>query len=159
MKIIKIHTTASRAELLEMLGNNEATNKNVVFNDKRGTPVMKLTEKGKRIIITCEFVGGPTKDNGFFAGTTKFSGTVSEYENGCVISGTVLTAPIFHAFLFLLLAVSVVMCIVMKAFNVVPICLVAFDIVMHLDEFRKQGIISRYIARAVKRAQMRGGKR
>ena len=156
MKIIKIHTDATRAELLEMLGDNDLTNKNVVFHEKKGTPHMTVKERGSRVTVSCEFVGGATKDNGFFAGTTKFSGTVREYDNGCVISGTVMTAPIFHAVMLLLLVASVVLCIVMKSFNAVPICLVVFDIFMYKDEFRKQGLICRYIARAAKRA---GGKR
>ena len=64
----------------------------------------------------------------------------------------ITTAPIFHAFLILFFVASVVAMIVMRGFNAVPICLIIFDVFMHKDEFRKQGIIARYISRAAKRA-------
>jgi hypothetical protein len=152
MKIIKIYSEASKEELIKSLYDRERTNKNVVFNDKRGTPLMKVSQKADRITVTCEFVGGATRDNSFFEGTTRFRGNVKEYENGSVISGVITTAPIFHAFLILFFVASVVAMIVMRGFNAVPICLIIFDVFMHKDEFRKQGIIARYISRAAKRA-------
>ena len=152
MKIIKIHSEASKDELIKSLNDRERVNKNVVFNDKRGTPMMKVKQNGERITVTCEFVGGATRDNAFFEGTTKFRGSITECEGGSVISGVITTAPIFHLFLILLFTASVVAMIVMRGFNVVPICLIVFDIFMHKDEFRKQGIIARYLSRAAKRA-------
>ena len=152
MKIIKVYSEASKEELIKSLNDRERTNKNIVFNDKRGTPMMKVKQKGETVTVTCEFVGGATRDNSFFEGTTKFRGRVTECEGGSVISGVITTAPIFHLFLLLLFVASVVAMIVMRGFNAVPICLIIFDIFMHKDEFRKQGIIARYISRAAKRA-------
>lgn len=152
MKLIKMRADVTADELLAMLKNSEETNKGVRFDDKKGTPEMKLTERQGKIKIGCEFVGGATKDNAFISGT-KFSGKIVEKNGGCEIRGIITTAPIFHFVLFLMFAVFIVMCIVNRGFNAVPICLIVFDIFMYKDEFRKQGIIERYIARAVKRAE------
>ena len=74
MKIIKIYSEASKEELIKSLYDRERTNKNVVFNDKRGTPLMKVSQKADRITVTCEFVGGATRDNSFFEGSTRIRG-------------------------------------------------------------------------------------
>ena len=154
MKIIKISSTASRDELMAMLEDNEAVNKNVTFQATKGTPHIHLREKGKRIRLTCEFVGGATKDNAFLDGT-RFIGKITDDENGSTVKGVITTAPIFHAVLIALFAAFVVMCIIRQGFNVVPLCLVAFDVFMYWNEFKKQGIIERYLKRAVKRLEAR----
>ena len=150
MKFVRYCASVSSVELFDMLKNNEAVNKNVVFNDKRGTPHIHVKGSADKLRLTCEFMGGATKDNAFLS-TTTFSGKIKDTDGGCEISGVITTAPIFHLVLLLMFAAFVVMCIIRQGFNVVPLCLVVFDIFMYWDEFRKQGIIDRYIKRATRR--------
>ena len=154
MKTVRYKSSVTREELIALLRNNDAVNKNVRFDEKRGTPHIHVRENGDKIKLTCEYMGGATKDNAFISGTS-FSGKIRECEGGCEIKGVITTAPIFHTVLLLMFAVFIAMCIIRRGFNVVPICLLAFDIFMYKDEFRKQGIIDRYIARAVRRAEGR----
>ena len=58
MKIINLKVDASRDELIEMLKNNEAVNKNVKFNTEKGTPHIHLKENGEKVKLTCEYMGG-----------------------------------------------------------------------------------------------------
>ena len=150
MRIVKYKANVTRAELISFLQNNEAVNKNVRFENETKIPYIHVNEKGERVKIRCEYMGGATKDNAFLEGTS-FSGKIRECEGGCEISGVITTAPIFHTVLFLMFAAFIVMCIIKQGFSVVPLCLIVFDIFMYKDEFRKQGIIDRYIARAVRR--------
>ena len=69
MKFVQIKTRRTPEELLAMLSDNDKVNEKVRFDSKRGTPRMKLKENKQRIRITCELVGGTTKDNGFLVGT------------------------------------------------------------------------------------------
>ena len=54
MKFIKLESSAAREELLSMLSDNDRVNKNVVFDDKKGTPHMHVKESGGKIKIKCE---------------------------------------------------------------------------------------------------------
>ena len=150
MKLIKFESRATGEELLAMLSDNDRVNKNVRFDDKKGTPYIHVKETNGKIKIKCEYIGGATKDNAFIDGT-RFSGKITEKNGKTEIKGIITTAVIFHIMMFLMFSFFVAMCIVRKGFNVVPICLVVFDIFMYKDEFKKQGIIERYIARAIKR--------
>ena len=152
MKFIKIETSASREELLDMLSDNDRVNKNVVFESKKGTPYMHVKESCGKLKIKCEYIGGPTRDNAFLDGT-RFSGKIVERNGATEIKGVITTAVIFHVILFLMFSFFIAMCIVRRGFSVVPVCLLVFDIFMYKDEFKKQGIIERYIARAVKRLE------
>ena len=154
MKIINLKVYASRDELIEMLKNNEAVNKNVKFNTEKGTPHIHLKEKGEKVKLTCEYMGGATKDNAFFNGT-RFSGRITERDGCSAVKGVVTTAPIFHLCLALMFVAFIVFCIVRQGFSVVPICLIIFDVFMYWNEFKKQGIIQRYLYRAVKRLEDR----
>ena len=150
MKIVKYKADVTAEELIALLKNNEAVNKNVRFESETKIPYIHVKEKGEKIKLTCEYMGGATKDNAFLEGTA-FSGKIRECEGGCEIKGIITTAPIFHTVLFLMFAAFIVMCIIKQGFNIVPLCLIVFDIFMYKDEFKKQGIIDRYIARAVRR--------
>ena len=152
MKFINQSIDATKEQFLAMLKDNEATNKNVKFECKRGTPLMHVTEKGDKIKIKCEYIGGATKDNAFIEGTT-FKGTLKEKNGALVLSGVILTAPIFHAVLLLAFAAFLIMCIVSGVFNPMPFILIIFDVFMYKDEFAKQGLIERYIKRANKRSR------
>lgn len=151
MQFINVEYPASCAEVLEILSDNERVNKNVTFDERRGKPLMRIKDKGRgKIKITCEMLERATKDNGFFVGTY-FSGKLTEKNGVTRLKGIILTAPIYHLVLFAMIAVFIFQCIRMNGFSVIPIMLVAFDIFMFKDEFRKQGYIRRYIYRAARR--------
>ena len=152
MKIINIKAECGKETLISTLRDSEKVNKNIRFDERRGKPVMFLTEKGKRTKITCKYIGGNTKDNGFIVGTY-FTGKITEKEGVSSVRGVIFTAPIFHTVLLLMLVAFVIQCIYLKGFSVIPLCALAFDAVLFWNEFAKQGIISRYIARAAKRAE------
>lgn len=152
MKYIKCRLSASPEEFTSFLADNESVNKNVNIEDKRGIPYIHVKNKNDKIKLTCEFKGGSTRDNAFIGGTS-FIGKIRVKDGKTELRGIISTAPIFHLVLFSMLAFSLIMCIVNMAFNAVPLCLVAFDLVMYKDEFRKQGIIEKYIFRAAKRLE------
>lgn len=156
MRSFRYKVNASRDELVELLSDNDKVNKGVTTEYKKGNPYMHVDTKCEKIKIRCEFIGGATKDNAFIDGT-KLRGKIVEKDGYTEFRGTIMTAPIFHAILILMFAAFVVMCIVKQGFNVVPICLVVFDIFMYKDEFKKQNIIDRYVFRAVKMINRRSG--
>lgn len=156
MRSFRYKVNASRDELVELLSDNDKVNKGVTTEYKKGNPYMHVDTKGEKIKIRCEFIGGATKDNAFIDGT-KLRGKIVERDGYTEFSGVIMTAPIFHAILILMFAAFIVMCIVKQGFNVVPICLVVFDIFMYKDEFKKQNIIDRYVFRAVKMINRRSG--
>ena len=152
MKAFKYKVNATRDELVALLSNDGEVNKFVSITEKKGTPHMHVTARGEKVKIKCEYVGGASKDNAFIDGT-RFSGKITEKNGKTEIKGVIATAVIFHLIMLLMFSAFIVMCIVRQGFSVVPICLVVFDIFMYKDEFKKQGIIERYIARAVKRLE------
>ncbi len=151
MKRIKLESSASRDELLDIIKNSELVNDRVKFDENKGRPLIHVKEKGERIKIKCEMVSGPTKDNGFLEGTY-FVGKITENDGKTRLRGVILTAPIYHTLLALLLAFYVYRCISLGGFNPVPLILFVFSIFMFRGEFEKQGIIERYLNRAFKRA-------
>ncbi len=150
MKAFKYRVNAPREELIDLLSDNEKVNKFCNCSHKKGAPHMHVSSNGEKIKISCEFIGGTTKDNAFIDGT-KLHGKIVEKNGYTEFKGVIMTAPIFHTLLFLMFAFFVAMCIINQGFNVVPICLIIFDIFMYKDEFKKQEFIERYVARAVKR--------
>ena len=160
MKRIKIDCPVSRDELLGIISNHELVNDKVKFDEKKGKPRIYVKEKGSRIKIKCEMVGGPTKDNGFLEGTY-FVGKITESAGASHLRGIILTAPIYHTCIALLMAYYVFRCITLGGFNPVPLILLAFSIFLFKAEFEKQGTIERYLFRAAKRATLRSqsGKR
>ena len=154
MKFLKLETVAARDELLSVIHNHELVNDKVRFDDNKGRPVMHVKDNGKRVNIKCEMVGGPTKDNGFLEGTY-FVGKLTEKSGITRISGVILTAPIYHTFLVLLTFFYAYRCINLGAFNPVPLILLIFSLFMFKGEFEKQGIIERYLKRAIRRLEQR----
>ena len=152
MKFIKQSIGTTKEQFLAMLKDNDATNKNVKFECKRGNPFMHVSEKSDKIKIKCEYIGGATKDNAFIEGTA-FNGTLKEKNGDLYLSGVILTAPIFHTVLLLAFAAFLIMCIVNGAFTPIPFVLIIFDLFMYKDEFEKQGLIERYIKRAARRSE------
>ncbi len=154
MKFIKLDSSTSRDVLLDVIRNSELVNDRVKFDENKGKPTVHVKDNGKRLKIRCEMVGGPTKDNGFLEGTY-FIGTLKESNGLTRLRGLIVTAPIYHTFLALLVAFFVYRCISLRGFNPVPLILLAFSFLMFKGEFEKQGTIERYLNRAFKRADNR----
>lgn len=152
MKFIRYKTEASKEELLAMLSDNEKLNKGASEENKKGTPHMHVKEIGGKIKIKCEYIGGATKDNAFIDGTS-FRGRITEKNGATELKGVISTAVIFHTVLALFFIAFIAVCIAKQGFSIVPICLILFDVFMYKDEFKKQGIIERYIAKAIKRLE------
>ena len=152
MKFIKVSTGVPKEQLLEVLSDNEHVNRNVKF--EKYVPEMRL-KRGKKnpdkIKITCQIKNTPTKDNAFLEGTY-FRGTLTEKNGETVLKGHIVTAPIYHSILICLVVFFIRQCFVLGGFNPTPVILVLFSIIMFWREFKKQGLIERYIYRAVKRA-------
>ena len=152
MKIVDHTFDCTRAELASVLSDSKMVNDKVKFDKKLGTPVIHYLEKGEKTILKCEYQDRPTKDDGFIYGT-RFVGRITDLDGGCHIKGVILTEPIYHVIFFILFAVLTVQGILVGGIGgfSVPICLVIFEVFMYKDEFKKQGIIDRYIIRAYKR--------
>lgn len=149
MKFVNIETPHSKEELIALIRDNEKVNPNMKADERRGKPVMKINEKGNRIKIKCEMIGGASKDNGFLVGTY-FSGKISEKKGKTRLKGVILTAPIYHLCLIALLCLFVLQCIKMKGFSPVPIILLLFDLLLFKEEFKKQTYIYSYLNRAAR---------
>lgn len=152
MKFVKLTSSVGRDELLSVLRDYETVNAKVRFDEKRGKPAIRVKEKDGRVRITCEMIGGPSKDNGFFVGTY-FKGRISERDGVTTLKGIITTAPIYHLGLAILFGFFIYQCIKVGGFSPIPIIALLFSLWMFKGEFGKQGIISRYLARAVKRAE------
>ena len=152
MKLVKIQTDKGKDSLISMISDNARVNEGVKFNTAKGTPHMHVKEKGGRVRIVCEMRGRATRDNGFgYLVGTFFSGKIKEKNGAATLSGIIITAPIYHAIMIALLAVFIYQCIKAGGISVVPILLVAFEVIFFFDEFKKQGYISRYLYRAERR--------
>ncbi len=155
MKFIRLESRLSSDGIIEVLKDNELVNSGVKFENY--VPEMRVRQSGKdpnKIRITCEMKNTATKDNGFLVGTY-FSGRFVNKNGGTYLKGHILTAPIYHAVLAILVAVFLYRCISVGGFNPIPVVLVIFDIFMFWREFKKQGMIQRYLMRAFRRAEKR----
>ena len=155
MKLINVTARLSKSKLLEILRDNDFVNGGVKFDEKLGKPMMHLKEKNSRVRITCELTGRPTKDDSFFLLGTYFKGRITETEEGTRLSGYVITAPIYHLVWTALIVIFILQCINLGGFSVVPICLIVMNFFMFGNEYKKQGLIERYIKRAIRRADER----
>ena len=150
MKFINMKIEASRDEVLAFIKDNRRVNSNVKFDEKHGTPFMHFKEKGENLSVTCEMMNRPTKDNGFLIGTF-FRGKLREKDGITELRGIILTAPIYHLIWAILLGILIWQCFYHVAISAGPILFIAFEIIMYSGEFRKQGYIKRYFARAFSR--------
>lgn len=158
MQFVNLSFDAPSDEVISFISDNNRINSGVKFEEKNGIPVMRVTEKDKKVRITCELTGLPTKDNGFLIGTY-FSGKLTEENGRTALKGVILTAPIYHLFFFAMLAVMVVLCIVYSALPVMPLIFVIFEFMMFSREFKKQGYIKRYLLRAEARYKKKADKK
>lgn len=156
MKTINITTNLPNDKLLSLLRNNDFVNDGVKFDEKLGRPLMHVTEKkDSELRITCELTGRATKDDSFFLLGTYFKGKITETESGTRLSGYIATAPIYHLVWAALVVLFVLQCFRVGGFSVVPICLIVINFFMFGNEYKKQGLIERYIKRAIRRASER----
>ena len=155
MKFINIKTDNSADALLSMIRDNARVNDGVKFADKKGgKPFMHVREKEGKLRIKCEMMGRPTRDNGFLMGTA-FYGRITEKDGAAAVKGVIVTSPIYHAVVLILAIALVIQMIYNSSISSIPILVfaVAFEFLFFTDEFRKQGYISRYIERAVRRLE------
>ncbi len=151
MKFVNLSFNAPRDSVLKILRDNARVNSKVGFDESRGKPFIKVKEnKGDKINITCEIIGGPHRENGF-PGGTYFSGRLTEKGGKTILRGGIFTAPIYHFFVLVLVVVFIIQCFKIKGFSVLPPLLVIFDLFMFKGEFQKQGYIKRYLMRAARR--------
>ena len=151
MKLINLKSSTKREELVELIRNHELVNERVKFDDKKGKPIIFVKEKGNTIRVKCQMTEGSVKDNGFLEGTF-FIGRVSERSGTTSLKGVIVTAPIYHTILTIIMAIFVYRCISLGGFNPVPVIMLLFSIFMFKNEFEKQGVIERYLHRAVRKA-------
>ena len=155
MKFVDITYDIDTEGAMRFLSDNDTVNKGVNFDEGRGIPHMRIKRKENgKFKMTCEFIGGPTKDNGFLVGTY-FSGRATEVDGKTRVKGIITTAPIYHAILLLFIGLFVFQCIRVGGFSVAPPIIIAFDIVLFWKEFKKQGYIERYLRRASRRVRER----
>ena len=153
MKFLNLKTPYSREQLLKLLSDNNFVSSGVKFDEKLGKPMMHLREKKNGSIrMTCELTGRPTKDDSFFLLGTYFKFKIVETDGGSILRGYIVTAPIYHVVWLGLVVLFILQCIRLGGFSVVPVFLVALNFIMFSKEYKKQGLIERYVIRALRRA-------
>lgn len=152
MIFVNHRTKVPREALLSTIKDCNRVNERVKFDEKKGRPQMIVKERKRGFSITCRFVGGENKDNGFIIGTV-FLGKITEKNGVTRLRGVITTAPVFYIAIIGLLIYSIVYGIMIGGFNPVALIISIFSFLMFRGEFKKQGIIDRYLARAIKYAE------
>ena len=153
MKLVNISSLHTKDEVLSFIKDNNKVNDGVRFDDKYDRkPLMHIKENDGKLRIKCEMIGGPTKDNGFLAGTV-FRGRITERDGMTTISGLITTSVIYHIALLALIVLLFVQMFLYSAYGLVSVLIfaVGFELMFFKDEFKKQGYIKRYLERAVRR--------
>ena len=159
MKLVNYKTTAKREQLLSLIKDSNRVNEKVKFDDKLGRPQMFVKERKNSITVTCRYVGGSSRDDGFIIGTF-FWGRLTEKKGETHLSGIILTAPLFYTAIFGLLVYSIVAGVINTmingafTFNPIAIIIAIFSYIMFRQEFKKQGIIARYLYRAIRISEL-----
>ena len=149
MLFVNYKINADKATVLSVMENDSLVVDAEKYDSSRGKPKMHVKSKDGKLKIKCELTERPTKDNGFLEGTY-FVGNVKEKSGVCRVRGIILTAPIYHILFLALFGFFIYRCFAVGAFSPTPIILLAFDGFMFKEEFRKQGLIKRYICRSLK---------
>lgn len=152
MIFVNHRTKVPREALLSTIKDCNRVNERVKFDEKKGRPQMIVKERKRGFSMTCRFVGGENKDNGFIIGTV-FLGKITEKNGVTRLRGVITTAPVFYIAIIGLLIYSIVYGIMIGGFNPVALIISIFSFLMFRGEFKKQGIIDRYLARAIKYAE------
>ena len=155
MKLINISTSKGKDEVLAAIKDNNKVNEGVRFDDKHGgKPLMHVKESDGKLRIKCEMIGRPTKDNGFLAGTV-FRGSITERDGVTTVKGIITTSVIYHLALLALIVLVFVQMFIHSAYGLISVLIFAigFEFMFFTDEFKKQGYIERYLARAIRRLE------
>lgn len=152
MKLVNYKTRLTRDEYLEAIRDHNRINEGVAFNEKLGKPAFKVKEKGNRIKVSCTFVGGDNRDDGFLVGTY-FLGWLKEKDGSTTLKGFVTTSPLFHLVLLGLTVLFILKCVELGGFSVVPPIFLLISLLMFRQEYKKQGIIKRYLYRAMAKTE------
>ena len=153
MKLVNYKTTAKREQLLSLIKDSNRVNEKVKFDDKLGRPQMFVKERKNSITVTCRYVGGSSRDDGFIIGTF-FWGRLVEKNGETRLNGIILTAPLFYAAILGLLVYSIVRGIALGGFNPIALILAVASYLMFRGEFKKQGVIERYLHRAIRMSEL-----
>ena len=150
MKFVNYDIHATKEQVIDSLKENDKIIEQEKFDQSKGKPRIHIKEtKNDKIKIKCEYIGGQTRDNAFLEGTY-FFGRLREKDGVTKLSGMIVTAPIYHTIIALLVIFFVYRCILLKGFSLVPIIALAFRFIILRDEFKKQNLIKRYIFRGFK---------
>ncbi len=149
MLFVNYKINAPKDEVLASLADNNTVCSEEKFDTSNGRPLIHMKNSVNRLSLTCEIVDGASRDRDFKLGT-RFLGSIKETGGVTKIGGVILTAPIYHLVLLAMFAFFIYKCITLGGFSIIPICLLVFDVFMFWREFKKQGIIKRYIFRALK---------
>ena len=114
---------------------------------------MFVKERKNSITVTCRYVGGSSRDDGFIIGTF-FWGRLVEKNGETRLNGIILTAPLFYAAILGLLVYSIVRGIALGGFNPIALILAVASYLMFRGEFKKQGVIERYLHRAIRMSEL-----
>ncbi len=144
MLFVNYKITAPREEVLASLKDNNSVVESEKLEAANGRPKIHVKNKGDSIKIVCEMTDRSTRDRDFRVGTFMW-GKLVEKDGVTSMRGVILTAPIYHLLLLALFGFFIYQCIALGGFSVIPICLVAFDVVMFWGEFKKQRIIKKFI--------------
>ncbi|MCQ2414247.1 MAG: hypothetical protein MJ082_05595, partial [Clostridia bacterium] len=128
------------------------TNEGVRFKEKRGKPIFPLKEKESRLTVGAQYIDGPSRDNGYLMGT-KFYGTIKEKNGYTKIVGIIITEPFLHLLWAGLIGFFVYSCLQKGGISIWPICLAVMGLFLFYGEYEKQGLIKRFLHRAVSRAE------
>ena len=153
MKLVNYKTTAKREQLLSLIKDSNRVNEKVKFDDKLGRPQMFVKERKNSITVTCRYVGGSSRDDGFIIGTF-FWGRIVEKNGETRLNGVTLTAPLFYAAILGLLVYSIIRGIALGGFNPIALILAVASYLMFRGEFKKQGVIERYLHRAIRMSEL-----
>ena len=149
MHIVNYKIGAKREDVYKNLADTERVEAEEKYDASKGTPKFHVKEIGSYIRIKCEMTGRSTKDNGFIGGTS-FFGKITEKDGKTRVSGLISTSLIYHIVFIAFFIAIICIGISIGGFSPTAIILVAFDILMFKDEFKKQPLIKRYILRALK---------
>ena len=153
MRFVSLSGDTTSDRLHSAIDNAERVNAGVKFPDGQGRPVMHRKPLGGLTYISCEMVGGSGgKDNGFLIGTF-FLGRISEKNGRTRLGGVILTAPIYHLALIAFCIYFLVQSFVVGGITLMPLILVVFTYFLYRSEYKKQGVISRFLRRAMRYAE------
>ena len=106
MKFVNTTFDMPKDRLLSLLSDNDYVSEKVKFFEDNRYPRVSVKEKGKRIKIGCEIMGGAKKDNAFLEGTHLF-GRIRDNGESLTLKGVILTAPIYHTILLIFMAIFI----------------------------------------------------